>query len=179
MTRRLMLLLATSLAMVSLGTTTAHALEPSPPNKCFRMNAHGELPTCTWDGRSWQISYDNGVGVGLDPSPGIPAGFAAIFVIVLIGGIAMTIWRVSLARQVARRSGMNENEATAVTLLTDNGLEAAYLAGQMRSGASYDTEAVPDRSTATRLRELEALRSQGLVTEQEYDARRKAILDSL
>ena len=32
--------------------------EPPPPGKCFRMNAEGELPTCTWDGQRWSASYD-------------------------------------------------------------------------------------------------------------------------
>jgi hypothetical protein len=99
-------------------------------------------------------------------------------VLVVMAGIGTTIWRISLARRVARRSGMDENEATAVTLLSDNGLEAAYLAGNIRNGASYDTEA-SDRTVAFRLQELQELRDRGLITEQEYDAQRKAILDPL
>lgn len=36
-----------------------------------------------------------------------------------------------------------------------------------------------DRTTAGRLRQLDSLRRQGLVTEEEYQARRKAILDGI
>lgn len=113
---------------------------------------------------------------------GPPAGFMAIFVIVLVLGIATTIYKVGMARTMARRSGMDPDEATAMTLLTDDGLEAAYLASSLRPESEPGrSSAVPvaEVSTADRLRELDDLRAQGLVTEEEYAERRREIIDSI
>lgn len=92
------------------------------------------------------------------------------------------VWRLTLARTLARRAGMNPNDATAVTLLDDNGLAATYVATGLRPARR--TEQVPPspapvRITAERLRELEDLKTQGMVTDDEYKARRRAIIDSL
>ncbi|MDQ1696438.1 MAG: hypothetical protein QOJ03_1791, partial [Frankiaceae bacterium] len=99
--------------------------------------------------------------------------------------IGLTIWRVSTARSLATRAGLDPNEATAVTLLSDDGLGAAYLASSLRQPSQQP--AVPSSATVVpaqhsaedRLRELAGLKAQGLVTADEYDARRKAILDAL
>ena len=91
-----------------------------------------------------------------------------------------------MARRMAERSGMDPGEATAMTLLTDDGLEATYLASNMRPPATaaapadgHPAEAPSARSATERLTELAQLRDQGLVTQAEYDERRAAILDSL
>ena len=162
--------------------------EPPPPGKCFRMNAEGELPTCAWDGQRWSASYDGFGDFGGGAAAGPPSGFVALLVLGLLVGLGLTVWRVMLARQVARQSGMSENQATAVTLLGDNGLEATYLAGNLRSrpaaepppapGATAATAPVP-RTAEARLRELQELRDEGLLTPEEYDARRTAVLDSV
>src|SRR5690242_11412172 len=96
------------------------------PEKCARANRYGELPTCTQYGDgSWHASY---------PSDGssFGSGFAMLFVFVLLGGLAFTVWKVSTARRMARDSGMNVGDATAMALLTDNGFESTYLASNLR-----------------------------------------------
>lgn len=124
------------------------------------------------------------------PSPGfddvasdVPPGFAAFFVLVLLGALGATLWRVLLARQVARDAGMNPDRATAMTLLSDDGLDATYLAANLREQRpAPEGESLPApvvRGAEERLRELARLRDEGLVTQEEYDARRTAILDSL
>ncbi len=40
-----------------------------PPAKCFRMNQHGELPTCTYSGGEWTRSYPSS-GFGSGPGGG-------------------------------------------------------------------------------------------------------------
>jgi hypothetical protein len=82
-----------------------------------------------------------------------------------------------MARKMAERSGMDANEATAMTLLSDDGLDATYLASNLRPGQPQ--EGGPGRSVSERLTEVESLKQQGLVTQAEYDERRTAVLDSL
>lgn len=115
--------------------------------------------------------------------PGVPPGFVAFFLLIILLGVGTTIWRVSLARQVARDSGMDEDQATAMTLLSDNGLDATYLASNLRNRPGQEQDpASPSpqgRTVNERLRELQQLRDEGLVTYDEYEARRNEILDSL
>lgn len=152
----------------------------NPPPRCFEMNDAGELPTCTYiDGR-WERSYDNGFG-GSDGA-GLPGGFVLLMLLVLIGGIALTVWKVTTARRMARDSGMSESDATTMTLLSDDGFEATYLASNLRPRPAPPVDPAPQpgtRSTAERIRELQALLEQGLITQDEYAARRQALIDGV
>lgn len=173
MTRRLTFLMTLVFAGLLVPVSSAVA-EPPPPPKCFRANAYGEPATCTWNGHNWSVDYPSAATGG-----GIPGGFVALFLLVLCVGIGITIWRVSTARQLARRSGMDQGQATAMALLEDDGLEATYLAANLRGPRPQpETEPSP-RSTESRLRELQQLRDDGLVNEEEYQERRRAILDAL
>jgi hypothetical protein len=129
----------------------------------------------------------------------MPGAFVGLFVVAIVIGIGVTVWRVSMARGMARRAGLNPNEATAVTLMSNDGLDATYLAATLRgsqatpapgdashgaadlSGAATRPAAREGaaRPTDERLRELEQLRDQKLITDSEYDARRKAIVESI
>lgn len=82
---------------------------------------------------------------------------------------------------MARDSGMDEDDATAMTLLTDDGFEATYLASNLRPPAQPPaTPSAPgQRSVADRLRELQSLLDQGLVTQAEYDERRRALIEGV
>ena len=116
-----------------------------------------------------------------DPTLPTPSGpgdfggaFAAMFLVVLLVGIGGAVWRVTTARRIARRSGMDPGDAGRTAALTDDGLEATYPVANLRGNRPQGARAV-----ARRLRELQQLRDQGLVTEAEYAERRTAILDSL
>lgn len=112
-----------------------------------------------------------------DGGTGIPSGFIALMVLVLLVGIGLSIYRISVARGMAVKSGMDPDDATRVALLDEDGLSATYLAAQLRGERQAPaTPPAPARSTADRLRELEDLRTQGLVTDGEYAERRTAIL---
>ncbi len=156
----------------------------NPPDWCFESNDQGDLPDCVYSNGEWSQTFDGG-GFA-DPAAGIPAAFAAFFFLVVLLGVAGLVWRVSTARRLARSAGMDEGDATAMTLLTDNGLESTYLAANLRppvAPAAHPaaTAGPPERSrsSADRLRELQDLLAAGLVTQEEHDARRRAILDSL
>ncbi len=92
----------------------------------------GELPVCTKaaDG-TWVASWPDGSGVPGDGT-GIPGWFVALFVLAIVVGIGVTVWKVSTARKLATQSGMDPGLATQMTLLTENGLDATYLASSLR-----------------------------------------------
>lgn len=75
---------------------------------------------------------------------------------------------------MARRAGLNPDDAVATALLTENGLDATYLAANLRP--QYHKPAPGPRSVESRLQELRSLLDQGLVSQTEYDERRAAIL---
>ena len=109
-----------------------------------------------------------------------PPGFMALFVLAFIASIGFTIWKVATARRMARDSGMNQGDATAMALLTDDGFESTYLASNLRGQTGPQPPAADARGTTSeRLAELQGLRDQGLVTEDEYAAARRKILDDL
>ena len=164
-------------------TATDGGTDPDnpPPDSCFEVNADGDLPTCTYDGSQWQRSYPS-------TTDGIPGGFVAFAVLAVLVGVGFTVYKVSMARDMARQTGMDPDQATAMTLLTDDGLSATYLAANLRppSGATPARQepgpadgAVAGRTVSERLAELESLREKGQVTQAEYDERRAAILGSL
>lgn len=124
---------------------------------------------------------------------GIPGVFVLFFIAAIVLTIGGTAWRVSTARRIARAAGMNEDDAATATLLTPNGLDATYLAASLRQGntaypdvpsarAAEDDDATASDipagppSAATRLRELQDLLNQGLVTKAAFDQRRERIL---
>jgi hypothetical protein len=100
-----------------------------------------------------------------------------VFVVLAIGS---AVWRVSTARRLAASSGMDPGLATSVALLTEDGLDATYLAANLRgqAPASAAPPASP-ASAAARLAELRGLLDAGLVTQAEYDERRRAIIDAV
>jgi hypothetical protein len=115
-----------------------------------------------------------------DSGPGIPGWFIALFVIVALLGVGVTIWRVSVARQIAKNAGIDPNTATAVTLLSDDGVGAAYVASTLASRPSRPSSPSEPRKTAEqRLGELQNLRERGLVSDEEYQAQRAKILGSI
>jgi len=113
--------------------------------------------------------------------PGIPGWFIGLFVLVILLGLAGTIWRISVARKMAEDAGLDPNTATAVTLLSKDGVDATYLASTLgshtRAQAAHPTQ--PAKTAEQRLQELQALRDKGLVTNDEYEAQRQKILGSI
>jgi hypothetical protein len=190
MLARFVTFVVTLLGVLAFAPAATATAGDEPPPKCFRVGHVGDLPTCTWDGESWEVSYEEGMPGGFGDfeegfpgvAPAIPAGFVAFGVLVVLGGVAATAWRVSLARQVARDAGMDPDRATAMTLLSDDGLDATYLAANLRSPGGPAAPPPPGgiaRSAEDRLRQLQQLRDGGLVSAEEYDERRRVILDSL
>lgn len=107
----------------------------------------------------------------------MPPEFGFFFVLVIVLAIGSTVWRVSTARRMANRAGMDPDEATMMTLMTEGGLDATYLASNLRDAHHPAPPGGP--SVAERLTELQALKDRGLITDAEYAARRQAIIDEV
>ncbi|WP_193664937.1 SHOCT domain-containing protein [Nocardioides kribbensis] len=157
------------------------------PDKCARMNAEGQLPTCTRSDGGWVATYPDSPFTESGGASGAAGLVAALVVLGLVAGLVAALWRVSVARRMARESGMSERDASLMALGSDDGLEATYLAASLRgsapAGPAGPAAAVPPASdppsVAARLRTLLDLREQGLITDEEYDARRRVVLDDL
>jgi hypothetical protein len=142
-----------------------------PGDDCTPSASDPGVLDCGSDG------FDQG---GLTPGDDFGQIFAVVAVLMVVLAVSGVVVKVSLARGMARRSGMDEGEATAVSLLSEDGINATYLASNLRPQQTQPTEqAVGPRSVAERLAELDDLRAKGLVTEAEYAERRAAILASL
>jgi hypothetical protein len=151
------------------------------------LNVNGQLPTCTRVNGSWVPSWPDESGA---TGGGMGGTFAVLFIAALFLTALVIAWRVSMARQLATSAGLDPGLATQMTLLTDDGLDATYLAASLRqppftpAGSPPEpplaaTQARAALSAADRLTELRSLLDQGLVTPTEYDERRKAILDAV
>lgn len=155
----------------------------NPPDRCFEPDAEGTLPSCTYSDGQWHRSYDTGVDVGPGGGGGVPDAFAAFFLLALVGGIAVTVWKVSTARRMAREAGLDEGDATTMTLMSDDGFEAAYLASSLRGRPAPEPASAPvpepGAPVAERLRALRGLLDEGLITQDEHDTRRRAIIDGV
>lgn len=139
----------------------------TPPAECFELDDSGQPVTCTLQpGGTWTPEP-------MSDGPDIMAIAVVGFALVLLLGLAGTAWRVSTARSMARSAGLDEDTAGRMALASEDGLTATYLASSMRGPAA---PAPVVRDTATRLRELDRLRSEGLVTETEHAERRAQIL---
>ena len=120
----------------------------------------------------------------MDSGPGIPGWFIAIFAFVIVAGIGTTIWRISVTRRMAEDAGLDPNTATAVSLLSKDGVDAAFLASALRQRPQPPAPppvAAPaqSKSAEQRLHELQGLRDKGLITQSEYETRRQEILGSI
>lgn len=115
----------------------------------------------------------------IGPDTGIPGELLALVLVGALIGMGITAWKVAMSRSMARQSGLDPDAATAVTLLGgDDGFSAAYLAASLRSNPT-STLPEPERSVADRLRALDELHAEGLVSDDERAARRREILDDL
>lgn len=108
-----------------------------------------------------------------------------MFVIIgVLATIGLLIWRVQTAQKLASQSGLDPGIATQMALLTDDGLDATYLAASLRqppmtvSGTPV-TPGPAKAAAAQRLGELKSLLDQGLVTPDEYEQRRRAVIDTI
>ena len=166
-------------ALTALGpATAAHAR--GGLQRCLDKAAdHGGVPpTCTKVNGTWVASWPD------DGASGSGATGAIVFLAVIgaLVGLGVLVWKVSTARRLASQSGMDPNLATQMTLLTDDGLESTYLAANLRP-APHSAAPAPSTpsppSAAERLTELTALLDRGMITQAEYDDRRRAIIGSL
>lgn len=107
---------------------------------------------------------DNGSDSGL---PGIFGAFFAIFILMFIGGIVLSVVKFSRTRQMAMDKGATDAEATAIALSGDVGTAAAFI----KPGAQ-----TPPKSSAERITEIRSLQTQGLISPEQAQTRIDEIL---
>ena len=119
---------------------------------------------------------------------GFPVFFLFPFAFVFVFGIATTIWRMRMARNMAARAGLDQNAAGAISMLSPNGLDATYLAASLAPRPQYPAPYPPQyptppaaqpKTAEQRLLELAELKDKGLITEAEFLQRREQILGSI
>jgi hypothetical protein len=151
------------------------------------VDHNGEPPTCTKVNGTWVASWPDDTATST-LGGGIFGVFVVMAVVALLIAVGFLVWRVSTARKLAAQSGMDVGLATQMTLLTENGLDATYLASNLRQPQPAPTAPTPSpvpaptatpKSAAERLTELAALRDQGMITPAEYDERRRSIIDAV
>jgi hypothetical protein len=167
------------LSLTVLGSgTAAHA--DGGLQRCLDKAAdHGGVPpTCTQVNGTWVASWPD------DGASGSGASGAIVFLAVIgaLVGLGVLVWKVSTARRLASESGMDPSLATQLALLTEGGLESTYLAANLRPAphsAAPEPSTPKPASAAERLTELMSLLDRGIITQTEYDERRRAIIGSL
>jgi hypothetical protein len=175
-------IVASALTLVALASP-AYA-DYSTQGACLTAAANRGLNyACEGSRGHWKLtqagSFNNDSGGG--------SSFAGIFIVFVILVIAIAVgaavWRVSMARKMAEQSGLDPKLATRMALFTDEGLDATYLASSLRQPPlqSPATPAAPaaSRTATERLAELTALKDSGAITQDEFDARRTAIIDGI
>jgi Short C-terminal domain len=175
-----------SMVVAIWGVPAAHAgaLVARIPHKCLVANQFGQLPSCTRSGNGgWVATYPNS-GPGGSSGGGIPSGFIALFVIVGLIGIGVTIWRISLTRRMATNAGVNPNDATALAVLggstaIDTAILAKTLSHRSNDAASPAAEEPHGATAEARLKELQHLKDNGVITADEYESRRAAIINAI
>ena len=105
----------------------------------------------------------------------ILALFFVFFGLIVVAGIVATIWRVRVTRNLARQAGIDPDTAAAAALSDENAMGAMIIASRMGQQAGQPVA----HDAASRLRELDELKAQGLITDQEYADKRAAILNGL
>jgi hypothetical protein len=114
-----------------------------------------------------------------DQGFGIPGWFVAFFVLAVLASAGTFLWRISVARKIAEDAGLDPNTATAVTMLSKDGVDAAYLASTLAPRQPSPDPTHRPKSAEERLEELQLLKDKGLVTQLEYEAQRQKILGSI
>lgn len=154
------------------------ALEVPFPDECVQGDGAGPV-ACVQTDSGW---VPQGGGATAGPGADLSGFFGVLFLVVVVLGVVGVVVKVRAARQMAGEAGMDPDRATAMTLLTDDGLEATYLAASLRQApTAVPVAPVPasGRSTSERLRELDDLRAQGLIDDEEHSAARRAVIDSV
>jgi hypothetical protein len=101
--------------------------------------------------------------------------FFVFFGLIVVAGIVTTIWRVRATRSLAKSAGLDPDSAAAVALTDPTATSAMIIASRMGQQGGQPA----GHDAASRLKELDGLKAQGLITDQEYADKRAAILNGL
>jgi hypothetical protein len=133
---------------------TERVIASGPPS--CRKDANGE----------WQPYWED--------SSGAPAGFGAVVGLVLVVALVWSAVPVFAAYRLAESTGQSTGMAIVLGLVLGwAGLAVVYLKGRS------PTDPARPRAAPDRLRTLEGLRAGGAITEAEYTAQRRAVINDI
>lgn len=101
-----------------------------------------------------------------------------VFFLVITGAIVSAVLRYKTGARVAERAGLDPQDGGMTSLLSENGLPAAYMMGNLPGRHSNPVTSAP-RTVEQRLGDLQSLLDKKLITQGEYDSRRAAILEDV
>jgi predicted lipid-binding transport protein (Tim44 family) len=114
------------------------------------------------------------LGGGSDGVPAVFGIFVFIFLVVFVLSIVFAIYRFSQTRQMAMKKGATEGEATVLAMSGPVGTAAAFVAPN-----PADHLGQGPASAETRIREVRALQSKGLISPEQAEARIEEILKGI
>ena len=120
-------------------------------------------------------------GFSVDPGfHGFPGEFIALFVLVVVIAVVVSIVRYTATRDMAKRRGASDEDASTIALFGGEvGTAAAYLRDGNQSSPVEPAPAGPSRSVEERVREVRELEAKGLITAEQATARVDEILRSV
>lgn len=159
----LMAVLAVGVFSPAAGAQTGSPCDPYQSDgsvDCVVVNSPGLLPG--------QVNSSPGSG-----------GFMGIFVVFLLVGIGVSVWKFLAVRDMGVRRGMSERDASAAALFSDDAVMLGMVLKDEEEPESRRDEPPPPQPPATielRLERVEELRKDGTISDQEADQRRAEII---
>jgi hypothetical protein len=106
--------------------------------------------------------------------------FIVLFVLMILGSIVVAIVRYTATRDMAKRRGASDADASTMALFGGEvGTAAVYLKDGAQSSPVEPAPAGPSRSVEERVREVRELEAKGLITAEQATARVDEILRSV
>ncbi|MEI6402021.1 MAG: hypothetical protein WCP59_07515 [Actinomycetota bacterium] len=129
-------------------------------------------------------SFDNdGFGSSTDdfgPPDGLFTAFIVLFVVVIVVMVVGSIVRYTATRNMAKRRGASDADASTMALFGGEvGTAAVYLKDGAQSSPAAPVPTGPARSVEERVREVRELEAKGLITAEQATARVDEILRSV
>ncbi len=131
-----------------------------------------------------QVVYLRGLPDPIMPNPILPdqdelvtSGFSSLFGLMIVVGIGLSVWRFAATRNMAKRRGASDADATTVALFGgETGTAVAYAVKDARPAEATEPERQSPADVEERIRSVRELESKGLITTEQAASRVEEIL---
>jgi hypothetical protein len=132
-----------------------------------------------------EVEFPDPTGPGLDSQFGdLPvdplgvtaamSGMSVVMTLLVLAGIGIGIWRFSITTKASKDLGLGG--AGTFLALTDENATTAFLAGAAVKASSQHTGQAPVQDVSSRLEGLQRALDKGLISDEEFAAKRAQIL---